>query len=296
MRNVFSTFLDQMEKYFNQPTEVKMKDTRPQWGFQVGATPSFTEKPRDHSKAIEQMDGENKPTVPKGKDAKWRFFWRAGERPTETKFESLNMPPVIPEGFPDWEKVMNRWASLLLGAVSSVAEMLALGLGVDKTTFTSKMKYAPHLLAPTGSDLGTHCELGTVLAGWHYDLNFLTIHGKSRYPGLSIWLRNGKKVPVKVPDGCLLLQAGKQLEWLTGGHLTAGFHEVVVTEDTLKAVEKAREEHRILWRISSTLFSHIASDQVLKPIKSEWENEKYPPTFTGEFVANELKAINLMDQ
>ena len=45
-----------------------------------------------------------------------------------------------------------------------------------------------------------------VFAGYHYDLNFLTIHGKARFPGLHVWLRDGRRVPVKVPDGCLLLQ------------------------------------------------------------------------------------------
>lgn len=35
-----------------------------------------------------------------------------------------------------------------------------------------------------------------------------------------------RKMPVSVPDGCLLVQAGKQLERLTGGHVLAGFHEV----------------------------------------------------------------------
>lgn len=29
---------------------------------------------------------------------------------------------------------------------------------------------------------------------YHYDLNFMTIHGKSRFPGLYIWLRDGRKV------------------------------------------------------------------------------------------------------
>lgn len=28
-------------------------------------------------------------------------------------------------------------------------------------------------------------------------------------------------------DGCLILQAGKQMEWLTGGHVQAGMHEVI---------------------------------------------------------------------
>ncbi len=67
-----------------------------------------------------------------------------------------------------------------------------------------------------------------------------TIHGRSRYPGLYIWLRDGTKTPVKVPPGCLLLQAGIQFEWLTGGKVLAGFHEVVVSEGTLKAIDQRR--------------------------------------------------------
>ena len=78
-----------------------------------------------------------------------------------------------------------------------------------------------------GSDLSRYNEAGTVFAGFHYgasspsglrtpprglshecaDLNMLTIHGKSRFLGLFIWLRDGRRVPVHVPDGCLLLQA-----------------------------------------------------------------------------------------
>lgn len=45
-----------------------------------------------------------------------------------------------------------------------------------------------------------------------------------------MWLRSGEKVPVSVPEGHLLLQAGKQFEILTGGHVTCGFHEVVYTD------------------------------------------------------------------
>jgi hypothetical protein len=37
---------------------------------------------------------------------------------------------------------------------------------------------------------------------------------------------DGTKAPVKVPQGCLLVQAGQQLEALTGGYVKAGMHEV----------------------------------------------------------------------
>ena len=45
------------------------------------------------------------------------------------------------------------------------------------------------MLAPTAADLQRY-KKGTILAGLHYDFNFLTIHGKSRYPGLYCWTRN----------------------------------------------------------------------------------------------------------
>lgn len=66
-----------------------------------------------------------------------------------------------------------------------------------------------------------------------------TIHGRSRYPGLNIWARNtGKRIAVTFPDRSkgrfLLVQAGKQLEHITGGAIRAGFHEVAVNEHTSK--------------------------------------------------------------
>ena len=82
--------------------------------------------------------------------------------------------------------------------------MFAIGIGLPKDTLTSKMQGGPHLLSPTGSDLQKY-DVGTAFAGFHYDLNFLTIHGKARFPGLFVWLRNMTKLAVKIPNGCLLL-------------------------------------------------------------------------------------------
>ena len=82
--------------------------------------------------------------------------------------------------------------------------MAAVGMGLPFDTFSKRMEGGAHLLAPTGSDLSRY-DVNTTLAGFHYDIAFMTIHGKSRYPGLSVWLRDWKKVPVKIPDGCLLI-------------------------------------------------------------------------------------------
>ena len=101
---------------------------------------------------------------------------------------------------------MDMWGNKMIAALLTVAEMTASGFNMPADTFTSRLQFGPHLLAPTGSDFNKYAKEGTVLAGFHTDLNFFTIHGKSRFPGLRIWTREGKRVGVVVPDGCLLIQ------------------------------------------------------------------------------------------
>lgn len=116
------------------------------------------------------------------------------------------MDAVIPPEFPQWKEIMDMWGTKMMEAVFVLAEMTAEGFGMSADSFTSRMNLGPHLLAPTGSNFNKFGALGTVLAGFHYDLNFMTIHGKSRFPGLYIWTREGKKTAVSIPDGCLLVQ------------------------------------------------------------------------------------------
>ncbi|CAL9003878.1 unnamed protein product [Prunus brigantina] len=289
-------FLDMMERYFDRPPDFKRLQERPQLHYQVGVTPEGVEVPRslvdeEMREKLKEMPKEFQPSIPKGADRKWRYMWRVGPRPSETRFQELNAEPVVPEGFPEWKDTMDSWGYKMISAIEAVAEMAAIGFGLPKDAFTSLMKQGPHLLAPTGSDLRHYGQEGTVFAGYHYDLNFLTIHGRSRFPGLNIWLRNGQKVEVKVPVGCLLIQTGKQIEWLTAGDCIAGMHEVVVTHRTVDAIKQATEQHRLLWRVSSTLFAHIASDAVLKPLGRFAESSpasKYPAIYAGEFVEQEL--------
>lgn len=291
-------FIDMMEQYYGQEEEKKTADIRKELHYQVGITPTRTERARDHCTRVSTLGQTEKPLTvcPPELDNKLRFFWRIGGRPEVTEFKQLNAEPVIPAAFPQWTEVMDSWGSLILGTVDTVSQMAAVGMGLPKTTFSDLLKLGPHLLAPTGSDFNRFGALGTVLASYHYDLNFITIHGRSRFPGLFIWTRAGKKLLVKVPQNCLLLQAGKQFEWLTGGQVLAGFHEVVVTPETVSAIEKTKTEGKSLWRVSSTLFSHIASDNTLEPLdkfRTKESLEKYPPTKAGTQVQQELAAIKL---
>jgi len=290
-------FLDMMENYFEQEHEIKIKDSRPELFYQIGSTPSFTEKPKNHCSKI--IPGIDRPVTlcPPNKDSKWRFFWRIGKRPHKTEFSKLNAKQVIPENFKkEWSENMNNWGNKLYKSVWDISGALAIGLHLKEQTFQEMMLFGPHLLAPTGTDLQKFHTINTVMAGYHYDLNFITCHGKSRYPGLYIWLKNGKRIPVVIPDGCLLMQAGKQLEWMTGGYIKAGFHEVVVSKETQKKIKEKEKLKESLWRVSSTFFSHLRSDEILEPLMGKEEDKiKYPKIKVGEQVQNELKDIALAD-
>ncbi|KAH9846853.1 Clavaminate synthase-like protein [Lenzites betulinus] len=324
-----NTFLDLIEDYFAQPEPLLKEDERPELGYQVGVTLENTEKPKcavDEPclKVIARLDPAERPLdiTAHSPDPKCRFFWKMSEKPPyETLYPALNAPNVVPkaEGIRErWTPIMEKWGTSMKTAVEGLAEMAAVGLGLPRETFKEAGRYGPHLLAPTASDLVKYGEKDTILAGFHTDLNFLTIHGRSRYPGLNIWARNnGKRIAVKFPPTgrYLLVQAGKQLEHLSGGLIKAGFHEVVVNDATLQSIEKRKSEHpdRPLIRISSTFFWHLSSDYDLAPIpelrdkarslradtinlgKVDLDEETtYEPMKVGQQVQNELRHIALM--
>lgn len=316
-------FLDLIEDYFAQPIEDLKKDERPEIYYQVGVTLENTEKPKcavDEPclDIIANLDPAERPLDISGHhpDPKCRFFWKMGTPPPyETEYSALNAPNVVPQApriSEKWESTMEKWGNSMKTAVENIAEMTAIGLGLPREFIKDAGKYGPHLLGPTASDLVKYGQKDTILAGFHTDLNCLTIHGRSRYPGLNIWARNtGKRIPVRFPPTgrYLLVQAGKQIEHLTGGLIKAGFHEVVVNEATLQTVERRKETHsdRPNIRISSTFFWHLSSDYELVPIPKLSERANafnlsqivgqrtvYERMKVGQQVQNELKHIALM--
>lgn len=121
--------------------------------------------------------------------------------------------------------------------------MAAIGLGLHKYALSDKIINGDFYMSPTGIDLSKSTP-GNLLTGFHRDFDLLTIHGRARYPGLYAWLNTGEKYLVRVPTGKLLVQGGKQLEWITGGYIKAGFHEVIhndlVEEVKVKTVKEGK--------------------------------------------------------
>lgn len=290
-------FIDLMEKYYEQPYDVKMLDARPELSYQVGVTPEKVEKStcsqdKECIENLKLIPIEDRPTIHTSEDPKWRYMWKIGNHNSDLK-------NIIPNNFQDnWEMIMNRWGNNLLDVVFKVTEIIEKGLVLEHGELTNRLNGGHHLLAPTGVDVLNNSNLNTVYASYHKDISFFTIHGKSRFPGLYVWLRNGKKMKVKIPDGCLLLQVGEQLEWLTGGYFLSGYHEVICDQSTLESLKKAQHNGKSTWRVSSTLFSHVDKNKFLEPLSHKYTidtnvQKLYKKITAGEYIKNELSKIKL---
>lgn len=133
----------------------------------------------------------------------------------------------------------------------------------------------------------------------------MTIHGKSRYPGLYVWTRDWQKKAVKIPEGCLLLQAGRSFEHITGGYVLAGFHEVVYTDKTKEVFNRRKAQwaeqgiERPQWRVSSTMFCHFRNDVDIGPMAelnhlyTPEQSAEYPRMTAFELLMQELTATGM---
>lgn len=62
---------------------------------------------------------------------------------------------------------------------------------------------------------------------------------------------------------------------------------MTVTQATLSSLEAAQAAGRSTWRVSSTVFAHVASDQVLEPLghfATQSAQQLYPATKAGDQV------------
>ena len=91
-------YIDMVERYFNTVSkkyydggckEEDLADCRPDLCYQTGVTPEGVEKARNHQALVDSLPADSKPlsVQPPVHDAKWRFFWKIGERPEEVKDE-----------------------------------------------------------------------------------------------------------------------------------------------------------------------------------------------------------------
>ena len=79
-----------METYFEKRAQVlyaggQPEDIKPEHMYQVGCTPENVEMARPHEERLKSYTLENAAVSPIEPvfDAKWRYFWKIGERPDD---------------------------------------------------------------------------------------------------------------------------------------------------------------------------------------------------------------------
>ncbi|KAJ3814985.1 hypothetical protein F5876DRAFT_86105 [Lentinula aff. lateritia] len=283
-------FLDLLENYFAQSEEIIKKDVHKKWAYQVGVMPELTLKLKcifeeSCMDIIEKLDPNKRPLDVSEcpSDSKIRFFWKMSTPPPyEMEFPLSSILNIILDAFANvWQTMLETWGNTLK---TNVAELATLGFGLPHLVFTNMAKYGPHLLGPTSNNLAKHGKENTCR----------TIHGHACYPGLHIWACNtGKRMSVKIPPGkFMLVQAGKQFEYLTGRYIRPGCHKVVINDQTVDYPDCP------LIHISSTFFWHLSSDFTLEPIhklairvpEDEKGKTQYPPIKVG---AQKVKVSNI---
>ena len=118
---------------------------------------------------------------------------------------------------------MESWGKQMLNTNLTICEMTAIAMGLQKDAITKTFINGSNYISPPACDLNKNKQ-GDVITGFHRDFGLITTHTPTRFEGMSAWLLTGEKVAIKVPENHVLVQGGKQLEWMTGGYLKAGFH------------------------------------------------------------------------
>ena len=201
--------------------------------------------------------------------------------PTQVYSDRRNVLPARPGTLaPDqWQKLMDEFGMMMLDPVSVVSEMLALGLGLERDYFTKLMNNGHHKVAPTFASYLDDRVPGTIQAALHQDIDVFAIHAQGTHSGLFVYTETGERLEVRVPEGCFLVQAGRQLylkmrSMQRSGEITKkpiqpGWHEVVVTPD---AVEKARPALEEIERILRLPSSQLTDAEKLARIRPLYRN------------------------
>ena len=230
---------------------------RPDLFYQVGLTPPKGEFCRRAKQDwVEWVSSWDPADRPLGLGPLWDPKLRWFEPVCDPKHRRCE--PESPQA--NWHEICMGWARYEIQTLYTLAEMLAVGMGLPQDHFLNGLKRGVHLLAPTGMDLSGELTTPLVVAGTHYDLNWGTLHGPSTLPGLWIWTIHGQKLLVRVPPGHLLFQVGRQLAIQTSGLLQEGFHEVVITDDLLPEIRDLMRGNKSPIRTTSTLFGTLAGD------------------------------------
>ncbi|WP_315762549.1 isopenicillin N synthase family dioxygenase [Sphingomonas sp. Y38-1Y] len=215
-------------------------------------------------------------------------FWHVGrELPEGHRFAAVMSPniwPDVPEGFRDTFielfAAFDRAGDRLLSAIARYLDL------------------APDWFEPAVRDGNSVLRLlhyppvtedaPNVRAGAHEDINLITLLLGAEEAGLELLDRDGRWLPVKPPEGAMVVNVGDMLQRLTNHVLPSTTHRVV----------NPPVERRGHSRYSMPFFLHPAPDFVIKTLSgcvTEDRPNRYPEPITAhDYLHERLVEIGLI--
>lgn len=255
--------------FFALPERAKRAYHVPGGGGARGYTPFGTEKAKDA--AVHDL----------------KEFWHIGRSlPEGHPLADYMAPNIWPSELPDFRATFEAFYAAFERAGARVLEAIALHLDLPQDWFAATVTDGNSVLRLLHyPPLGEAQAEGAIRAAPHGDINTITLLLGAEEAGLELLTKQGKWLPVAVPEGALVVNVGDMLDRLTNGRLRSTTHRVVNPRGSA-----ARRS-----RYSMPFFLHFRPDFVIEPLTRciAPEETPAPPISSHDFLAQRLREIGL---
>ncbi|WP_337846519.1 2-oxoglutarate and iron-dependent oxygenase domain-containing protein [Sphingomonas sp.] len=213
-------------------------------------------------------------------------FWHIGrELAAGHRFSELMAPNIWPDQPEGFRETFVELFAAFDTAGDKLLSAIAVHLGLAPDWFDHAVKDGNSVLRLLHYPPVTE-DAPNVRAGAHEDINLITLLLGAEEAGLELLDKDGEWLPVKPPEGALVVNVGDMLQRLTNHVLPSTTHRVV----------NPPVERRGHSRYSMPFFLHPAPDFLIKalPQTVTAENpEREPPTTAHDYLAERLAEIGL---
>ncbi len=213
-------------------------------------------------------------------------FWHVGrELAAGHRFSELMAPNIWPDQPEGFRETFIELFAAFDTAGDKLLSAIAVHLGLAPDWFDHAVKDGNSVLRLLHYPPVTE-DAPNVRAGAHEDINLITLLLGAEEAGLELLDKDGAWLPVKPPEGALVVNVGDMLQRLTNHVLPSTTHRVV----------NPPVERRGHSRYSMPFFLHPAPDFLIKalPQTVTAENpEREPPITAHDYLAERLAEIGL---
>ncbi|QDX27753.1 isopenicillin N synthase family oxygenase [Sphingomonas suaedae] len=213
-------------------------------------------------------------------------FWHIGrELPEGHRFSALMAPNVWPDAPEGFRETFIELFAAFDTAGDKLLSAIAVHLGLAPDWFDHAVADGNSVLRLLHYPPVTE-DAPNVRAGAHEDINLITLLLGAEEAGLELLDKDGRWLPVKPPEGALVVNVGDMLQRLTNHVLPSTTHRVV----------NPPVERRGHSRYSMPFFLHPAPDFLIKALPqcvSEENPEREPPITAHDYLAERLAEIGL---